>query len=412
MTTSVLLLAALVVPSQAARHKTHGARSEEEALSGFTQMTASGCECTSACDAGAGDGYRCDSCSTRGCGKFGVTGRYDFCVYPSQETFDSQTFSQKLDYYKAKLDTDPSIRVEYPGSLDTIISSFQSSVHTTFDNFLPEMPATREKKIHTIGAVCGIDFVVSSSPYTGLLSRGTHKGFVRIGTAGKPEAEGIVPGVGFKFPRTGVPAGDFVAMHSTNPGQSHNFFAMNMSNHVAPAEGGLTILAQIFERATICSTSVGLSDFARYTQRGTESSPPKFPFKLFFSPSPDVQMTETFRNAEQLISEFAKWPVGTELFTVFACDSPTDSEDEAPLSLDNCGGRKQLGKISFNSKCSASAYGDQEFHIRHQRIEEDWGFKPEFKQTGQVSCGRSPRDWAKGSPARCEGAPEMLSSDA
>jgi len=411
MQKSLLLLASFVASAQSARRSTK-AQQMREGVSEYVQMTASGCECTSPCSAGIGDQFRCDSCSTQRCGKFGIGTRYDFCVYPSQQSFESKTYTEKIDYYKSNLARDPNVRVEFQGALNAVAASASSSMHTTFDNFLPEMPATRQKAIHTIGGVCGVDFIVGSSPYTGLLSRGTHKGFVRLGSAIKPDESGIVPGVGFKFPRTGVPSGDLVVMHTTDGGQSHNFLANNMSNHVPPASGGQTVLARVFERATICATQVGLSDFARYTQGGSESSPPNFPFKLFFVPSADVQMTETLRDEKQMIDEFAKWPVGTKLFDVHACASPTDSENEVAASFANCAGRIDLGTIHLNSKCSASDYGDQALHIRHQRIEEDWQFKPEFKQVGQLACGRSSDDWNRGSPSRCEGAPKMLGSDA
>lgn len=404
----VLLIGTGAQLSAAARRKVASGE-----LSGYVQGTASGCECNSVCGTSRFiDGHTCDTCGTRSrCGRQSVTGRWDFCTFPVQDGFEAQSVSAKLRYYDTEIARDTNIRVEWPGSLDVLLRSFRSSVQTTFDNWLPQMPEGRDKHIHTVGSVCGVDFEVErGSPYTGLLSSGTHKGYIRIGPASKPEG-GLTPGVGFKFPRSGVPSGDFVAMHSTDNGQSYNFFATNISNHVAPASGPLVLLARKFEEATICSTQVGLSDFARYSSDGRESQP-NFPFKLFFVPTAASQKGDQEKTIEELTAEFASWSVGTTLLDVYGCDTATTHETEAPGNLErHCGGQVYLGKIKINSRCTLSAYGDKKLHIRHQRVEEDWAVKPAFKQTGQEACGRSDRDWRAGSPERCEGAPEMLSTE-
>lgn len=403
----VLLIGTGAQLSAAARRKVASGE-----LSGYVQGTANGCECTSICGTSRFiDGHTCDTCGTMRCGKQSVTGRWDFCTFPVQDGFEAQSVSAKLQYYDTEIARDPNIRVEWAGSLDVLLRSFRSSVHTTFDNWLPQMPEGRTKHIHTIGSTCGVDFeVAGGSPYTGLLSSGTHQGYMRIGPASEPGG-GLTPGVGFKFPRSGVPSGDFVAMHSTENGQSYNFFATNMSNHIAPAAGPLILLARKFEEATICSTQVGLSDFARYSSNGGESQP-NFPFKLFFVPTAASQKGDQEKTVGDLTAEFASWSVGTNLLDVYGCGTATAHEMEAPVTLEkHCGGHVYLGKIKIRSRCSVSAYGDQKLHIRHQRIEEDWAVEPDFKKTGQEACGRADSDWRAGSPALCEGAPEMLSTE-
>jgi len=411
---SIIGAVAVLSVSEAARRKISEESSLESSLeSGFTQTTVSGCECRSECGTSITDAHSCDTCSTSRCGKWGVTGRYDYCNYSPQNSFESKSASDKINYYNQNLARDPNTRMELPSLASVLLGNYRSSVHTTFDNFLPEMPEGRTKFIHTVGSVCRVDFeVASNSKYTGLLAPGTQKGFVRIGSAAAPTKDGIQPGWGFKFPRSGVQSGDFVAMHTTTDGQSFNFFASNISNHIAPASGPLVVLAKKFEQATICSTQVGLSDFAKYSQSGSKFSSPKFPFKLFFTPTQDVQTRTTRKTVDQLNEEFASWSVGITMFDVYACDTPTARESEAPSSLEqHCGGRSYLGKVKLAGKCSASDYGDQKFHVRHQRIEEDWALKPEFKSVGQEACGRNGRDWNKGSPDRCEGA-AMLNTDA
>jgi len=273
------------------------------------------------------------------------------------------------------------------------------------------MPAGREKNIHTIGAVCDIEFNVGSSAYTGLFGRGSHKGFVRLGTATEPDEEGITPGVGFKFPRSGVPSGDFVAMHNTDGGQSWNFFASNMSNHISPAKGPKILLAKKFEDATICSPQVGISHLAMYDQLG-KAFTPKFPYKLFLVPK--VSTSLSTRTVAEYIEAFEKLSVGSTLFDVWACGKPiVDREMEAAGSLErNCGSPSFLGSMKLTNRCSASDYGDRNLHIRHQLIEEDWQLEPSFLEGAQAACGRSNRDWADGSPKHCDGAYSMLNSDA
>lgn len=401
----VLAVALALCPSDAARRKQEDviALDASSNLTG-SQTTIEGCQCTSTCNAVIRDAFNCDTCRTaNGCGKFSVTGRYDHCDFSPAENFESQTFSQKINYYERELARDPTVRATAPSTLDIAIAGFTSSMHTTFDNFLPEMPEGRIKFIHTVGSVCGIDLeVASNSKYTGLLSPGTQKGFIRMGPATKPSETGLAPGWGFKFPRSGVQSGDFVAMWGVDQGQSFNFFAKNISNKIASAQGGAQILAKAFEKATICSPQVGLSDFAKYSQDGKKTTP-KFPYKLFFIPTAEVQTSTRVKTQEDILAEFASIPVGTTLHHVYACDEATAFEAEDPGTLEkHCGANSYVGSIKLSSKCSTSDYGDQKFHIRHQRIEDDWELRPDFK--GKEACGRSDRDWRAGSPSRCPGA--------
>jgi len=327
------------------------------------------------------------------------------------QNFESQSAAAKISYYQKKIAANPHTTVEYKDSLSVLTSSWKTSVHTSFDNYLPEMPAGREKNIHTVGAVCDIEFKVKSSAYTGLLGRGTHKGFVRLGTAAAPDDKGITPGVGFKFPRSGVPSGDFVAMHNTDGGQSWNFFGSNMSNHISPATGPKILLAAKFEDATICSTQVGLSNLAMYDQQG-KGFTPKFPFKLFLVPRVSTRNSPT--TVSEYVKQFEQFHAGSTLFDVWACGKPIpDRETEAAGSVErNCGSPSHLGSIVTTKQCSASDYGDRHLHIRHQLIEEDWELEPSFLDGAQAACGRSNSDWAAGSPKRCDGAYSMLNSDA
>jgi len=387
-------------------------RQDAQVSSGRDVHTAKQCLCTANCGVSVLGGLSCDKCDTSKCGNGLPFFKWDYCAYDPVESFESKSASQKIQYYEEKIAANPRITVEYGNNLKILSSSWGTSVRTSFDNFLPEMPPGREKNIHTVGAVCTVDLEVSSSRYSGLFGRGSHRGFVRLGLAAAPDDEGITPGIGFKFPRTGVPSGDFVSMHNTDGGQPWNFFASNMSNHISPAVGPKVLLAKKFEDATICSGMVGLSHLAAWDQNGNRVSSPKFPYKLFFVPKVKTQNSPT--TVAEYIKQFEGFAVGTKLFDVWACGSPKEDETPAATNLEaNCGSSSFLGSVKIAKECKASEYGDKQFHIRHQRIEEDWDLEPSYLEGAQAACGRSDKDWKAGPPDLCPGAHTfMLNSDA
>lgn len=381
--------------------------------SGQAIHTSKDCSCASNCEVSLFGGLSCDKCDTGRCGRgFSLLNKWDYCVFDPVNSFESMSASQKIQYYETKIAENPRTTVEYGDNFKILSGSFLTSVRTTFDNFLPEMPNGREKNIHTAGAVCTVDMDVSSSEYTGLFGEGSQRGFIRMGLAAAPDDEGITPGIGLKFPRSGEPSGDFVAMHKTDGGLPWNFFANNMSNHISPAAGPKVLLAKKFEDATICSTHVGISHMAAWDQNGNKVSDPKFPYKLFMVPTVSTKNSPT--TVAEYIEQFESFAVGTKLFDVWACGGAKDDETQAATNLSaNCASPSLLGSIKIAKQCTASDYGDRQFHIRHQRIEEDWELEPDYLKGAQEACGRSDRDWAAGSPELCPGAYSfMLSSDA
>lgn len=274
---------------------------------------------------------------------------------------------------------------------------------------MPEMPAGRKKLIHSIGSVCEFELKIGSSPFTGLLGRGTQKGFIRMGSAADITGnDGVTPGIGIKMVRDGIHSGDVVFLHSLDLGQSYDFFAYNMSNHIPPATGATAVLAKKFEQASQCSPQVGISDMARYSRNGAEHNPPRFPFKLLFVPK--VSTSASKKDVDELHREMAAFPVGTTLYTAYGCRAPKGDE---MLPTDGtvsqvCGDPVLLGDIKTTSKCLTSKYGDESFHIRHQRIEEDWALRPDYVRSGGYNagpaCGRNFQVTSDGAPAVCGSA--------
>jgi len=364
------------------------------------QKTVSGCTCKSVCKPSITDLYGCDRCDTdSSCGRtatldpLGLTGKYDYCVYPTNNTFESQSAAQKMDYFWKKITANTQRAAEYGNPVSVITSS----VITSFDNFgfNDELPAGRTKPIHSIGAICKFEWkITSASPYTGLFAPGKQVGFIRMGSAASYDNKGLTPGVGVKFPRSNRPSGNYVGLHSTELAQSWNFFAFNLSNHLPPSSGIAGVLAKKFEQASQCAAQVGVSDMARYAQDGTEAAAPKQPFKLLMVPSSAVQQTTSAKTVDQNMDEFGSIPVGTVLYTIYACGAGNGDAELTPTDggVDKaCAKPLKLGDYVSTSKCTTSKYADEKLHFRHQRIEEDWQLNPEFltQYPAAKACARS-----------------------
>jgi hypothetical protein len=370
------------------------------------QKTVKGCTCTSACGASIDDLYRCDWCSTAdGCGHKRVFGgSYDYCAYSQNNTFEAQTWEEKTNYFWQKITADKHGDEKYASQ--TVILT-ESSI-TSFDNMKDELPAGREKGIHTIGAICMFNFSIpNSSPYTGLFAGGDHVGFIRMGGAKAYSSDGFPPGIGIKFARSGVHSGNYVALNSLDA-STFNFFALNMSNHIgAPASVATKALVKKFQQASQCAPQVGLSDLAAYAQSGkaVPTAEIKFPFKLFLVPSNEVQFPNTKKTVAQVNVELESIKVGTTLYTVYACGGASANED-APTSGGlgkACAQPLRLGEMKTLSECTTSKYGDEKFFIRHQRIEEDWKLEPSYlsQYDASTACDWTPAPTVAGEPKKC-----------
>jgi len=404
---------ALLGTPQALRRKAQRSNVSGSAEGGiYTTLGGCTCKASSACEADIGTLFKCDTCRTKnGCGTFSLLGRWDYCDYrpPTAARFIMQSSTAKLDYFWNKVIANTTRYPEFP-----LLSNVLSSMRTTFDNYQPEMPTGREKMIHSVGSVCKFELKISgSSPYTGLLSPGSQKGLIRLGGALDP-ADGLTPGLGFKLPRSGVPDGDFVMLHSLRAGDQWNFFLKNQSNHLEPVSGGATsILVAKFKEASQCPYQVGLSDLARYSQDGTEHSRPRFPFKLFMRPNSALKTGTRGETVDAVHSEIDAIPVGSTLYTVYACRNAAGDEYFPSEDLSSCGNPLLLGEVKTTSRCTTSWYGDASLHIRHQRIEEDWQLEPSYLKQGKydanTACGA--RVDVRTQPAQC-GAEGMMNSDA
>ena len=122
----------------------------------------------------------------------------------------------------------------------------------------------RHKYIHAVGVVGTVAWKsVGSHPYTGVFT-GSQHAIIRMSLAGEPDPEvkKTAPGIGLKFLRDGMDAGNMVAMFSTGGQESWNFFKNNFTNHVPPGPKALAPLVVKFATATKHIQQVGLSNMA------------------------------------------------------------------------------------------------------------------------------------------------------
>ena len=335
--------------------------------------TGKGCTCSSACGTGlGGKSYAtCDWCWTKNkCGEWGVRGYWDYCVYPQMNAYEAQTHSDKLAQLWGKI-TAPDVvgKSAEVFSLPTAVKkALGESMRTTFDDNWDVFPANRSKVIHTQGVHCQFELDVDdSSPFTGILARGTKStGILRMGNAMDMRAMSF-PGMGFKFLRTGVKSANFVTLRLGGATSSNwNYFGAPQTNNVAPPDA--LVLTGKFQQATGCVSRVGLSDLCAYDQAGQKATKLKFPYEIMFYPTGKANFSVTREDNAQLISELASIPAGTELYRVLAFETPAAKADD--------GNKIFVGTIKTTTACYPSLFGDGRLFFRHQRMEEDFEAEP------------------------------------
>lgn len=349
------------------------------------ESTAEGCQCTSKCGATFEDAYACDWCSVpEGCGKKSLLfGNYDWCVYNEVAEFEAQTHKDKMSQVWKEM-TAPDVVGKSGPVKDPIAVVHQmvvESMRTTMETHRDVLAIGRTKVIHAQGAHCQIELnVAAGSEYTGIFSAGVKSGIIRLGS-GTSLKQDMFPGFGIKFFRTNVHSANFVALRSTGPGGSHNFFEGDLTNHVAPPPALQALMK--FEQASACPSMVGLSDVCTYDQDGSKTSNPVFPYEVLFR-SKDFQMKDDKSLTDEgLMKGLSKIPVGTHLFDVYAFNSPT-------------AGEKKLGELKTTGECVQSLFGDLRLAFWHQRIEFDFQLRPEWvKDVHHDGCHATSQGAAK-----------------
>jgi len=340
------------------------------AIAPTQERTSKGCQCSSICGPSAPD-FKCDWCYTKEkCGNFGISGHWDYCVWPAQAKFDAQDHATKSNQLWAKITDEEYVgkSAEVTGFASTLKNILTESMITTFDDHMEVFPPARKKVIHVQGVSCAFRLKTTSKQFTGILEEGQTTGVIRMGSAASLDkaGPGMFPGFGIKWLRSGVGSADFVALRETGPGGSMNYFATPLGNHVAPA-AALQKTGK-FQQASGCIDMVGLSNVCSYTQDGEKVAKPVFPFEIVFEAA-DINFPDEKKTDDDLLKELSSIPVGSNLYNVYTYASPNDKI---------AGTKEFLGVMTTIAECHQSLFGDKQMFFRHQRMEEDFALAPEW----------------------------------
>lgn len=117
-----------------------------------------------------------------------------------------------------------------------------------------------------------------------------------------------------------------------------------------------------FATASEKAFAIGLSEFASYTEDGTQEYPVVFPFKLRLHPVYELpRETIDIDYREQLKTV----PAGSTLYEVYAQGEP-DGEQQL------------IGSIETDSEITPSKFGDEHLEFRHTRYEDDLAYRPDW----------------------------------
>ena len=146
----------------------------------------------------------------------------------------------------------------------------------------------RTRTLHNVGSVAKIKWVsedTAGHPFTGLF-KGSDTGIIRFSSGSAPSGSGFTPGIGIKLLRDGIDSGNFVAMKDLDGQVGFDFFQEDFETHIPANEINLTKLFVAIKFSTASSKiqTIGLSDFASFTEAGAQEYPVIFPYKLRFHP--------------------------------------------------------------------------------------------------------------------------------
>jgi len=266
-----------------------------------------------------------------------------------------------------------------------ILGLFFESMNPTFDLSSDWLPNGRKKLIHSQGLVAKFKWVpYEFHPYTGLFESGGDYGILRVSLAKEPpvrpgEAGTFVPGLSVKLFRDNRPSANFMAMFSLDGQESWNFFENQLSNHVNdPNDPLLKLVAKKFRTSSKFESKLGLSDFARYNDKGVEVTAVKMPHRLFLKPN--------IRVRESVAPCVAHNITGPTWYRQFDCVQLDEHEDlYRVFAEDFPGGPQQfIGAIMLTSDFIPSEVADRQLFFQHVRMEEDYKLRPDWLKSFHV----------------------------
>lgn len=342
-------------------------------------VTRQGCTCKSSCGATVDFGSaKFDWCYTENdCGLYSYSrfAYYDFCVYPLDQAYESQTAAAKQSWLWGQI-----ISNLNPQSWPTQAEIFGESVETSFIDNSDVMNEGRIKFIHSVGAVAKIRLVPApNSPFSGVFRSGSQHGLLRLSTAAQISSTSVTPGMAIKFLRNNHTSGNLVAMPSLDGQTDFNIWKLNYTNHlVYPSSAVLKLVAQKFVQASNCPLMVGLSDIAEFDENGFFDKP-VFPYHLVFVPNPSLAFPSAPYDQPAFLSHMEAIPVGAKLFDVFAQTDPGAAANTV------------VGTIVATSSFTRSGFGDASLFFKHQYMENDLALNPSWLSAvdNTQTCGTS-----------------------
>eukprot|EP00555_Chaetoceros_dichaeta_P005640 CAMPEP_0198260020 /NCGR_PEP_ID=MMETSP1447-20131203/9066_1 /TAXON_ID=420782 /ORGANISM="Chaetoceros dichaeta, Strain CCMP1751" /LENGTH=417 /DNA_ID=CAMNT_0043947563 /DNA_START=75 /DNA_END=1328 /DNA_ORIENTATION=- len=254
------------------------------------------------------------------------------------------------------------------------------------------------------------------APYTGLLEPGqtVEHCLLRLSSAAKPPAKEmdsvmgrlVLGAVGGKladaklFPTAalkafrgkGVRSGNLLFSGAKTGQPETDFFAHCLCTQVSEkVSRSLKPIIKKFYDYSENPLSLGVSDFCSYKQDGNITSSAsdtereiQFPYIVLLHPVYNFAKNSTEENEAELdipfdsfLNDLLSIPNGSTLYNIFACPNPSSVLDATKL--------QRIGKIVSTSDMITSDPTDGLF-FRHQKKEEDYALRPEWKKEVQAQC--------------------------
>eukprot|EP00656_Telonema_subtile_P029374 TRINITY_DN3251_c0_g1_i9.p1 TRINITY_DN3251_c0_g1~~TRINITY_DN3251_c0_g1_i9.p1 ORF type:complete len:450 (+),score=132.35 TRINITY_DN3251_c0_g1_i9:102-1451(+) len=245
---------------------------------------------------------------------------------------------------------------------------FTESMDEPFDRFADNLPAGRERLIHSFGSVAQVKLTAAkNNTFTGLFEGADH-GVIRLSLAANPAFAGFTPGFGLKFFRDGQPSGNIISMYAlSGQGSDYNFFKHSFKNHVpSNVTGALTALAGAFAKGALNPTKIAVDGFSAADQRGKTATQPKFPEMVYWKPN--KALTGRFKAAKhEFRADLATIAPGTMLYEVFAVDHGECLCSGEPCADFSTCNTTKIGELSTSSGFVASKWGDDNIFFQHYR---------------------------------------------
>jgi hypothetical protein len=298
--------------------------------------------------------------------------------------WQSRSASDKMKILWARL-TEDTTSDSFPSPLK-LLQIFVESMDSSFDTIADDLPyqgpfslSRRPKLIHSVGLLSIMKWrSTGNHPYTGLFKSGSNYGFARLSWAKAVDLKAPgpwLPGVAFKFLRSGRKSANFMAMTSLVGVNTPNFFANDVTNHVPDLGTSADFITQklksTFQKASEWPVLLGLSDVASYDENGTQANSPVFPYRLIFHAPPAVRaILETTDKPTDMPNFVLSHPEFQKpMTTVWGVWAEAFPSDPNPI---------KIAEVDFVTPLTTSNFGDKLLFFQHQRIEDDFSIKTEW----------------------------------